>query len=177
MKFFLPFCSCMYLIAATQAGGGLVSFKLFGGCSAFLLVLKSFNDISRKLNGWLKFKWCFKDVSRKFFGCLQKIPRVFQRSLKGGSWVAKVGENLCHRSFNDVSRVFQWHFKGVSRTFQESFRELQGWFKGASRVCKRSSKVVLRVFQWSIMWILRVKGVQSIWWMFHGSFQDVLRKF
>ena len=55
------------------------------------LLLKSFNDVSRMFKGNLKFTGCFKDVSRKFFECLQKIPRVFQRSLKGGSWVAKRG--------------------------------------------------------------------------------------
>ena len=30
----------------------------------------------------LKFQGCFKVVSRKFFECLQKVPRVFQENSK-----------------------------------------------------------------------------------------------
>ena len=38
----------------------------------FLVIFKSFNDVSRVFKGCLKFKGSFKDVSRKFKGCLQK---------------------------------------------------------------------------------------------------------
>ena len=36
----------------------------------FLLVLKSFNGVSRLFKGYLKFTESLKDVSRKFSGCL-----------------------------------------------------------------------------------------------------------
>ena len=64
----------------------LVSLKLF-------LVLKSVNGVSIKFKGCLKFKRCFKevsrmfqgtfkDVSRNFHGYLQKVSRVFEGSLR-----------------------------------------------------------------------------------------------
>ena len=43
----------------------------------FLVVLKSFNGVSRLFKGYLEFKGTFKNVSRKSYGCLQKISRVF----------------------------------------------------------------------------------------------------
>ena len=51
----------------------------------FLLVLKSFNGVSRQFKGCLKFSGSFKDVSRKFQGCFKQISRVFKGSLKGVS--------------------------------------------------------------------------------------------
>ena len=55
----------------------------------FLLVLKSFNGVSSLFKGYLEFKGSFKDVLRKFYGCLQKISGVFPGC------------------FKEVSRVFQ----------------------------------------------------------------------
>ena len=57
----------------------------------FLLVLKSFDGVSRQfkeclnLNGSFKgvsrvFQGCFKGVSRKFQECFKKVSRVFQES-------------------------------------------------------------------------------------------------
>ena len=51
----------------------------------FLLVLKSFNTVSRQFKECLKFNGSFKDVSRKFLGCFMEVSRVFQGSLKGAS--------------------------------------------------------------------------------------------
>ena len=59
----------------------------------FYLVLKSFNGVSRKFKGRLKFQGCFKEVSRmflgrfkgayrKFQGCFMKVSRVFHGSLR-----------------------------------------------------------------------------------------------
>ena len=75
------------------------SFSVFGVCSAFFLVPKCLNRVSRKFEGCLKFQRCSKDVSRKFLGCLQKVSRVFPGSLKGD--LRKFQE-----CFKEVSRVF-----------------------------------------------------------------------
>ena len=44
----------------------------------FLLVFKSFNDVSRVFKGCLKFKGSFKDVSMKFQGSFKGVYRKFQ---------------------------------------------------------------------------------------------------
>ena len=61
----------------------------------FLLVLKSFNGVSRQFKECLKFNGSFKEVLRLSQGC-----------------------------FKEVSRVFQGSFKSVSRKFQEFFKEV-----------------------------------------------------
>ena len=66
-----------------------------------MLVLKSFNDVSRKFKESLKFKGCFKDVSR-----------MFQLRLKGIS-----------SSYKGVSRLFERSFKVVSRKNQGFVKE------------------------------------------------------
>ena len=72
----------------------------------FLLVLKSFNGVSRQFKECLKFNGSFKAVSTMFKGCFNEVSRVFQGS------------------FKSVSRVFQGSFKSVSRKFQECFKEV-----------------------------------------------------
>ena len=67
----------------------------------FLLVLKSFNGVSRLFKECLKFKGSFKDVLRKF----QVVLRRFQKS------------------FKEVSKVFQGSFKGILRKFQGYFKD------------------------------------------------------
>ena len=57
----------------------------------FFSSLKSFNGVSRKSKGCLKFEGCFKEglrvfiknfkgLSKKFKGCFKEVSRVFQRS-------------------------------------------------------------------------------------------------
>ena len=81
----------------------------------FHLVLKSFNVVSRLFKGYLMFKGSFKNVSRKSYGCLQKISRVFPGTLEG------------------VSRKFQGSFWEISRVFQKSVKvvstKIEGCFK------------------------------------------------
>ena len=48
----------------------------------FLLVLKSFNGVSRLFKGYLEFKGSIKDVLRKFYGCLQKVTEFFKGDSK-----------------------------------------------------------------------------------------------
>ena len=72
----------------------------------FILVLESFNGVSRKFKGYLKLKVC----SWKFQGCFKEVLRVFQGS------------------FKRVSRKFQECFKEVSGKFQKCFRKFQGCF-------------------------------------------------
>ena len=122
----------MFMFSSIRSSVPFFSFSVLGVCRAFLLVLKSFNDVSRKFKGCLKFKWCFKDVSKKFFVCLQKVPRVFLTSLKGVSkkfqeCFKEVSGKLqgCSRK---VSRVIQLTLKGVSSSY--NIRES---FKGVSR--------------------------------------------
>ena len=66
----------------------------------FFLSLKSFNCVSRVFKGCLMFKGSFKDVWRKFQGCLEKVLRVYTKS------------------FRSVSRKFQLRLKEVSRVFE-----------------------------------------------------------
>ena len=49
----------------------------------FFLVPKSFNGVSRKFKGSLKFQGCFKEVSRMFQGSFRETLRVFHKSFKG----------------------------------------------------------------------------------------------
>ena len=53
------------------------SFSVLGVCSAFFLVLKGFNGVSRKLKGCLKFVGCFMEVSRIFQGSFERVYRNF----------------------------------------------------------------------------------------------------
>ena len=85
------------------------SFSVLGVCSAFFLVLESFNGVSRKINGCLKFTGCFKKVLRMFQGSFNGVSRVFTEMFKGGS------------------KKFKGCFKKVSRVFQG---KCQGCFKG-----------------------------------------------
>ena len=66
----------------------------------FLLVLKSFNGVSRQFKECLK----FNGVSRLFQGSFMGVTRVFKGCL--------------NRCFKDVSRVFQGSFKSVSWKFK-----------------------------------------------------------
>ena len=88
------------------------SFSVLTGCSAFFLVLKGFNRVSRKFKGCLKFQWCFKEVLRMFQGSFKDVYRMSQ----GG--------------FNKVSRVFQESFKSASRKFQGNFKVVLRKFLG-----------------------------------------------
>ena len=54
----------------------------------FLLVLKSYDGVSRLFKVCLKFKGSFKDVSRKFQECFKEfegVSRIFQKSSKDDS--------------------------------------------------------------------------------------------
>ena len=82
----------------------LFSFSVLGVCSAFFLVLKSFNNVSRKFQG------CFKEVARIFEGSFQGVYRKFRGYLKKVS-------NVFQGSFLCVSRMSQGNFKGGSRRF------------------------------------------------------------
>ena len=84
----------------------------------FDLALKSFNGVSRKLKGCLKFQGCFKEDLR-----------LFTESLKG------------------ISKKFRWCFKDVLRMFQRSFREIQGCFEKVSRVFQVRLKDVSSSFK------------------------------
>ena len=44
----------------------------------FDLVLKSLNGVSRKLEGCLKFHWCFKEVLRVFIESFKGVLRKFK---------------------------------------------------------------------------------------------------
>ena len=82
------------------------SFSVLWVCSAFsMLFQESLKDVF-KLND---VQGCFKEV----FGCLQKVPRVFWKSLKGVS-------RKFQECFKEDWRVFQWSFKRVSRVFRRS---------------------------------------------------------
>ena len=70
----------------------------------FLLVLKSFNGVSRLFKWCLKFKGSFKDVSRKFKVCFKEVSRLFQGS------------------FSEISSVFQESFMGVSTKISGHFK-------------------------------------------------------
>ena len=87
----------------------------------FFLSLKSFNGVSRKLKEGLKFKECFKKVSRilkrSFKVCLQKVSRLFPecfnddwKELSGFEGDLKEVEKVCQGKF-------QWCFKDVSNEF------------------------------------------------------------
>ena len=58
----------------------------------------------KEFQGCLRFKGSFKDVSRKFQGCLLKVPWVFLGSLKG----------------------FYGSLKSVSWKIQECFKKVSG---------------------------------------------------
>ena len=124
----------------------------------FLLVLKSFNGISRLFKVCLKFQGSFRDVSRKL-GCLQKVLRVFPGSLKG------------------VSRKFQECYKKVSRVFRGSFRKYQGCFKKVSWVFQLWLTGVSRSFKWGSRVFERglLKVCQRS--CNGGSFKEVSKKF
>ena len=55
----------------------------------FLLVLKSFNGVSRQFEECLKFNGSFKEVLRLFQGCFKEVSRVFPGSLREISRVFK----------------------------------------------------------------------------------------
>ena len=84
----------------------------------FLLVLNGFNGASRLFKGYLKFKGSFKDVSRKFQGCVKEVLRVFTENVKDASrkfkGCFKEVSRVVQGIFREISRVFQWSFKGVS---------------------------------------------------------------
>ena len=88
-------CSCVCVFVCPSLFFLLVSLK-------FLLVLKSFNGVSRLFKGCLKFKGSFKDI----LSCLHKVLRVFLGSLKGVSrkfkGCLKEVQLVCQRSFNGV---------------------------------------------------------------------------
>ena len=86
------------------------SFSVLGFCSAFFLVLKCFNRVSRKCKGCLKFQWCFKEISRIFQGSFQGGYRKFQGCFKG---VKRVFQG----SFMSVIMMIQGNFNGVSKKF------------------------------------------------------------
>ena len=69
----------------------------------FLLVLKSFNGVSRLFKGCLMFQGSFKQV-------LQSGFKGLSRKLKG--------------CFKEVLRVFQGSFKTDSKKFQDCFKEV-----------------------------------------------------
>ena len=85
----------------------------------FLLVLKSFNGVSRLFKGCLKCKGCFKEVLRVFTESFKGISREF----KG--------------CFKEVSGKYQGCFKKVSRLFQLRLKDVSSNFKGVSRVFER----------------------------------------
>ena len=123
----IPFPFCTFLAAMSSSRSDVVtqfvrmsvrisvcpffSFSVLGVSSAFFLVLKWFNRVSRKFKGCLKFQWCFKDVLRKFLGCLQKVSRVFKE-------VKKV---FCE-SFTSVLRMIQGNFKFFFRNYEGCFK-------------------------------------------------------
>ena len=78
--------------------------------------LKSFNGVSRKFYGCLKFQGGFKEVSRMSQGSFKGIYKK------------------CQRCFKEVLRVFQGTFKSVSTKIEGCFKEVsrmsQGSFKG-----------------------------------------------
>ena len=82
------------------------------------LVLKSFNGVSRKFQGCLKFQGCFEEVLRVFTGNFRGVSRKFQKCLKE---VSRVFQG----SFKSVSRKFQGCFKNVSRVFQVKIEGIQ----------------------------------------------------
>ena len=69
----------------------------------FYLVLKSFNDVSRKFHGCLKFQGSFKDVSWKLQECFKEVLWKFQGCFQG--------------SFKGVFKTFLGCLKDVSRKF------------------------------------------------------------
>ena len=111
----------------------LVSFE-------FYLVLKSFNEVSRKLKRCLKFLGCFKKVLRVFTGNFTGVSRKLKGCLK------------LQKCFKEVSRVFLGSFKcvsrkflmGVSRTFQVRLKEISRDIKGV-KVCQGALNGVSRV--------------------------------
>jgi len=48
----------------------------------FFLVPKSFNGVSRRFKGRLKFQGCFKKVSRVFQGSFKSVSKKFQECSK-----------------------------------------------------------------------------------------------
>ena len=55
----------------------------------FLLVLKSFDGVSRQFKECLNLIGSFKEVFRVFQGCFKEVSRVFQGRLKNVSWKFK----------------------------------------------------------------------------------------
>ena len=74
---------------------------------------ESFKDVSRKFYGCLqkrKFQGSFKGVPRKIEGCVKVILSGFQVYLKEV-------QRVCQSSFHFVSRKCKRSFKDVSRKF------------------------------------------------------------
>ena len=110
------------------------SFSVLGVCSAFFLVLKCFNRVSRKFKGCLNFLGSFKEVSRMFQEILKGVYRKFQGSSKDNSRKFK-------RCFKDILGKFHGCFNNL-------WREFQRCFKGFWRKCQLClKKKVTRMFQ------------------------------
>ena len=84
---FVFLCFCVFVLPCFRvfmfSFFPFFSFSVPGVCSAFFLVLKCFNSVSRKFKGCLKFKevsrmfqGCFQSVCRKFKGCFKEVSRV-----------------------------------------------------------------------------------------------------
>ena len=135
------------------------SSSVLGVCSAFFLVLKSFNiRVSRKFKGCLKFQGCFKEVLRVFTGNFKGVQGSFR------SVSRKFQECFFQECFKEISRVFQDCIKGVSSKIEGHFNS----FKGGLRVFERSLKGVLGQFKCCFMEVSK---------KFQGCFMSVSRKF